>query len=82
MNEKITIEYLKEKGFKFPTSGNPWIDLQTHYVELLVSDGYFYPVIAQIPEFRHEDEPRVSIERIQYVHELKTIIKIVKGIEI
>lgn len=82
MREKITIDYLKKKGFKFPPNGKPWINLHTHYVELIPVFGFFCPVIGQISEFNHEDEQRVSIERIQYVDELKAVIKMVKGIEI
>ena len=49
------------------------INLQTHYFELIAAHGYWYPVYAQVPEMSYEDEHRVNINRIQFVHDLQNL---------
>jgi hypothetical protein len=63
-------------------NGNYWIDLQTHYLELMPSNGYWYPVYAQVPEMSHEDEQRVSTNRIEFVHEMQNLFFAITGREL
>lgn len=70
---KISIPHLTGFGFKKDNNGNWWIDLQTHYLELMSSNGYWYPTYVQVPEMSHEDEQRVNTNRIQFIHELQNL---------
>lgn len=78
----ISPEWLKRFGFVKDNNGNYWIDLQTHYLELMPSNGYWYPVYAQVPEMSHEDEQRVSTNRIEFVHELQNLFFALTGNEL
>lgn len=78
----LTEEILLKCGFIKDNNGNYWIDLQTHYLELMSSNVYWYPVYAQTPEMSHQDEQRVSINRIQYVHELQNLFFAITGTEL
>lgn len=78
----LTEEILLKCGFIKDNNGNYWIDLQTHYLELMPSNGYWYPVYVQTPEMSHQDEQRVSINRIQYVHELQNLFFAITGTEL
>jgi len=79
---RITEERLSEFGFKKDNKGNYWIDLQTHYLELMLSGYYCYPVYAQVPEMSHEKEQRVSTNRIEFVHELQNLFFAISGVEL
>jgi hypothetical protein len=79
---EITNDWLIDFGFMKDNNGNYWIDLQTHYLELMPSNGYWYPVYAQVPEMSHEDDQCVSLNRIQYVHELQNLFFALTGNEL
>jgi len=79
---KISIPHLTGFGFVKDNNGNYWIDLQTHYLELMPSNGYWYPVYAQVPEMSHEDEQRVSTNRIEFVHQLQNLFFALTGTEL
>jgi hypothetical protein len=80
---KISIPHLIGFGFvKDNNNGSYWIDLQTHYLELMPSNGYWYPTYAQVPEMSHEDEQRVSTNRIKFVHELQNLFFALTGTEL
>ena len=79
---KISIPHLTGFGFVKDDNGNYWIDLQTHYLELMPSNGYWYPVYAQVPEMSHEEEQRVSTNRIEFVHELQNLFFALTGTEL
>lgn len=67
-------EWLSRCIFKLDDNGSWWVDLQTHYLELIPSaDGYFYPVYAQLPELSSEEEQRLGLHRIKYLHELQNL---------
>jgi len=76
---KISISHLTGFGFTKDNKGNYYLDLQSHYLEIIPSNGYWYPVIAQVPEMSHEEEQRVSINRIEFVHELQNLIYVLTG---
>lgn len=69
-------------GFKRDGLGNMWIDLITHWLSLRFADGFYHPLYAQIPETSHEDEQRVSINRIEFVHELQNLFFALTGKEL
>jgi hypothetical protein len=78
---KLTTEHLTGFGFMQDENGNYWIDLQTHYLELVPSDGAWHPVYVQVPEMSQEDEQRVSLNRLQHVHELQNLYFVLTGNE-
>jgi len=78
----ITEKWLSKFGFKKDNNGNYWIDLQTNYIELMLSGDYWYPVYAQVPEMSHEEEQRVSTNRIEFVHELQNLFFAFTGTEL
>lgn len=79
---KISIPHLTGFGFIKDDNGNYWIDLQTHYLELIPSNGYWHPTYAQVTEMSHEDEQRVSTNRIEFVHELQNLFFALTGREL
>jgi len=54
----------------------------TTIIRLIVSDGYFYPQIEEAPEMSHQDTQIVSVNRIEYVHELQHLWRVVTGEEL
>ena len=44
-------------------------------------DG-FYPMYAQLPELSSEEEQRVALNRIKYVHELENLFFVLTGKEL
>jgi len=78
----LTEEWLRQFGFLKDDDGNYWIDLQTHYLELVPSRGYLYPTYVQVPEMSYEDEQRVIINRIEFVHELQNLYFALRGEEL
>jgi hypothetical protein len=81
----ITEEWLERFGFN--KSNGFWIDLQTHYLELISTiedngDVYYYPAYVEIGEFSSDPEQRVSLNRIQCIHELQNLIFILTGSQI
>lgn len=79
---KISIPHLTGFGFVKDDNGNYWINLQTHYLELMPSNGYWHPTYAQVPEMSHEEEQRVSTNRIEFVHELQNLFFALTGTEL
>jgi len=59
-----------------------WKDLQTHYLEFIVMPDGFYPMYAQLPELSSEEEQRVALNRIKYVHELENLFFVLTGKEL
>lgn len=70
---KISIPRLTRFGFVKDDNGNYRIYLQARYLKLMPSNGYWYPVYAQVPEMICEDEHRVSTNRIEFIHELQNL---------
>ena len=69
-------------GFKKDRYGNPWICLETHYLELTVVGKYFYPVYVESAEMSAETEQRVSLNRIEFLHELQNLFYILRQEEL
>jgi len=79
----LTEEVLLKCGFvKDDFNGSIWKDLQTHYLEFMIMPDGCYPIYASIPEFSSEPEPRVSLNRIQYVHQLQNLYFALTGEEL
>lgn len=78
----LTEEWLLKFGFVKDNNGNYWIDLQTHYLELIPSNSYWYPVYAQVPEMSSEEEQSVSLNRIKNVHQLQNLYFTLTGQEL
>jgi len=79
---KITIPHLTGFGFIKDNNDNYWIDLQTHYLELMPMQDFWYPVYAQVPELSSEDEQKVSTNRISFIHELQNLFFALTGREL
>lgn len=77
---KITHQKLVEIGFKKLDQGY-WIDLQTHYIELIDVLDFWYPELSTYAELSNEQEQHVPLHPIQYMHELQMIFKVVTGNE-
>ena len=78
----LTAEWLKKLGFKREIMGDMWIDLMTHYLVLKFMNGFYYPMYVQLPEMGHEEEQRVSLNRIKSVHELQNLFFVLTGEEL
>lgn len=68
-------------GFQY-SDGNYWVNLITHYLDLMPSKELWYPTYVQIPEFSSEEEQRVNLNAIQYVHELQNLYFTLTGVEL
>lgn len=78
----ITNAFLVLNKFTEDNNGTFWLNLQTHYLELIkMPDGY-YPVYAQLPELSSEAEQRVSLNKISYVHQLQNLYYCLTGNEL
>jgi len=77
----ITNVFLTKNGFSEDNNGHFWLNLQTHYLELIpMPDGY-YPVYAQLPEMNVESEQRVGLNKINFIHQLQNIFYSLRGVE-
>lgn len=75
----LTPDILEKCGFVKDLNGDYWKDLQTHYLLFIESNDGFYPQYAGLPEMSSESEQIVSLHRINYVHELQNLYKILTG---
>ena len=73
-------EFLNEK-FK-SDNGNFWIDLQTHYLELITAGRDWFPIFSQCAEFSCDEEQRVNLNSIQYLHHLQNLYYTLTGEEL
>lgn len=69
----LTEEWLLRFGFLKADEWHFWINLQTHYFELMYSNLHWYPIIAQLPEMSIEEEQRVGLNAIYHVHQLQNL---------
>lgn len=59
--------------FKKGVNGLYWIEMQTHALDLMCAQGFFYPTYTEFAEMRSIEEQRVSLHRISYAHELQNL---------
>lgn len=78
----ITSGILEKAGFSIDENGTYWLFLQTHYLELIETDCGWYPIYVQVPELSSEAEQRVSLNKIDSVHQLQNLIYILTGQEL
>jgi hypothetical protein len=78
----LTEKWFIKFGFKKDANGNYWRGLITHYLKIIQSGEYFYPYYIQIPEFSSENENRVSLNRIQHIHQLQNLFYSLCGEEL
>ena len=79
---EITEEELERFGFKESSPSYILAVEQTHWLELLYTDGYWYPSYAELPEFINQPEQRVSLNRIKYLHQLQNLYYALTGVEL
>lgn len=79
---ELTTVILVMSGFTEDNNGHFWIDLQTHYLEFIPMADGFYPTYVQKPELSSQEEQRVSLNRIKFVHELENLFFILTGKEL
>ena len=78
----ISNAFLVLNKFSEDNNGHFWLNLQTHYLELIpMPDGY-YPVYIQLPEMSSESEQRVGLHKINFVHQLENLHYWLTGNEI
>jgi len=80
----ITEEKLIEYGFKDDLVGGVGFSINyiDRHIELIESDGKWYPQFIQEPEMAHEDCQIVSLPYIEYWHELEDLHKVLIGEEL
>jgi hypothetical protein len=79
---ELTEDWLEKFGFKKDANSNYWLNLQTHYLEMIFSGNDYYPIYCQIPEFSSESELIVGLKSIKYVHQLQNIYFVLTGEEL
>ena len=79
---KLNKEWLTKLGFVKDDNASYWIDLQSHYLELVQHDNRWTPIYAQVPELSNEDEQRVSMSNIEHVHQLQNLYFALTGKEL
>lgn len=78
----LTEDWLINFGFKKDDNGNYWIPIEIEtWLQLTVID-MFYPMICQAGELSHEKENYVSLNGIQYVHQLQNLFFAITGKEL
>lgn len=78
----LTNVFLVKNKFSEDNNGHFWLNLQTHYLELIpMPDGY-YPLYAQLPEISSEAEQKVGLNKINYVHQLQNLVYSLIGSEL
>ena len=78
----LVCEDLVNFGFIKDSEWSYRIPLQTHYLELIPSEQHWYPVYAEVHEMSHQDEQRVGLNRIRFVHELQNLFFTLTGKEL
>lgn len=70
----ITSELLLKNAFRLDRLKNVlYRPDDTYFLELIEMKDGWYPIYCQEPEFLHESTNRVSLMRINYVHELENL---------
>ena len=69
----LTPEILEKCGFKADENYDFYFDMQTHGLEIRCMTDGFYPTYIQHPEMSCDMRQSVSLERINYVHELQNL---------
>ena len=77
---KLTEQLLKEKGFKFDKELQSYVKIrEENSIQIIYSQGFFYPILCQQQEFSSFQEQSVSLQRITDFQELETIWSLFTG---
>ena len=77
---KLTEQLLIEKGFEFDKELQSYVKIhEENSIQIIISQGFFYPVLWQQQEFSSFQEQRVALQRITELEELETIWKLLTG---
>lgn len=76
----LSDDWLIDFGFqKYHAWEYRWM---TGGLQLIETNGFWYPAVFSHPEMSHEDDQCVSLNRIQYVHELQNLFFAITGEEL
>lgn len=78
----LTEDWFNKFGFIKDNNGSYWVNLQTHYLSLIPSYGFWYPTYAELPEMSHEDEQMVNLNTIEFIHQLQNLYFALTGKEL
>jgi Holliday junction resolvase RusA-like endonuclease len=79
---KITKTHLLSKGFSETAYGYLLVIIDRSIELIEAKDGYFYPFLCMIGESIYsEHENKVNLNRIQYVHQLDSIVDMIDDCE-
>jgi len=77
---RIKAEPLEKLGFKHYENCGFWeLPQMPATIRLIPSRGYWYPSIVFLPELSFEDIAEIPLPRINYIHELQNIYRVVYG---
>ena len=77
---KLTEQLLIDKGFEFDKELQSYVKIhEENSIQIIISQGFFYPVLWQSPELSNEIEQRVSLCSITELEELETIWALFTG---
>ena len=79
---ELTPDILVSHNFTEDNNGHFWKDLHSHYLEFIPMPDGFYPIWASVGEMSSEPEQRVSLNRINYVHQLQNLFWVLTGQEL
>lgn len=76
----LTEEILLKCGFKLDDNKNYWLSLELDkHLDLIKSEGYYYPQLVQEPEMSCDNISVVSLNRISALHQLQNLFKALTG---
>ena len=78
----LTPEIFVLNGFGEDNNGHFLLDLQTHYLEIIPMKDGFYPMYGQKRETSGDNDNMVSLNRIDYVHQLQNLYFALTGEEL
>lgn len=78
----LSKEFLVKNRFIEEINGHFCCKLMTHELELIESNGDFYPIYIQFAELSSENEQRVGLNLINNVHQLQNLYYFLTGNEL
>ena len=78
----LTPEIFVLNGFGEDNNGHFLLDLQTHYLEIIPMKDGFYPMYGQKRETSGDNDNLVTLNRIDYVHQLQNLYFVLTGEEL
>ena len=78
----LTEEILLKFGFEKDENEIFHIDLFTHYLELMYSMDCYYPIYIQKAQMSSENEQRIGLNNLEFVHQLQNLYFALTGEEL